>query len=99
MQVHGHKAGDITIQTISAGEVLGFSWMMEPYQYRFDAHVLEPTMTRRFDAKKLRAAMDADPAFGYDLVHRFNLIISQRLQASRLQILEMYGEFSLDEVE
>lgn len=99
IQVHGHKRGDINLQTVSSGEVLGFSWLMEPYQYRFDALVLEPTMVRAFDAQKLRKIIASDPGFGYDLVHRFNVVISQRLQASRLQILEMYGDFSLDDVE
>jgi CRP-like cAMP-binding protein len=96
--VHGRQRGDITIQTVSSGEVLGFSWMMEPYQYRFDALVLEPTMTRSFDAAKLRKVIEDELGFGYDLVRRFNLVISQRLQAARLQILDMYGEFSLDDV-
>ena len=98
IHVKGAKGNDITIQTLSSGEVLGFSWMMVPYLYRFDAVALEPPMTQAFDARRLRKEIEKDPAFGYDVVMRFNHVISQRLQASRLQIVDMYGGFRLEDV-
>lgn len=98
IHVKGAKGDNITIQTVSSGEVLGFSWMMVPYLYRFDATALEPTITHAFDARRLRKEIEKDRAFGYDLVTRFNQVISQRLQATRLQIIDMYGGFRLDDV-
>ena len=35
--------GTILIQTIGAGDVLGWSWLFPPYYWHFDARALEPT--------------------------------------------------------
>lgn len=83
--------GSVTIQTIDEGDVLGWSWLFEPYQWNFDACALALTRAIAFDGQCLRDKCDTDHELGYDMMKRFAQIIIQRLQATRLQNLDMYG--------
>jgi len=39
----------------------------------------------------VRAACDTDPALGYEFMQRFAAVMVERLQATRLQLLDVYG--------
>jgi CRP-like cAMP-binding protein len=82
--------GAQTISTLHAGEVLGWSWLFPPYRWHFDAQTLEPTRLLAFNAPCLRGVCETDYEIGYPLVRRFAEIITQRLQATRLQLVDMY---------
>ncbi|UCH49796.1 MAG: cyclic nucleotide-binding domain-containing protein [Betaproteobacteria bacterium] len=81
----------LTIQTLEAGEVLGWSWLFPPYIWYFDARAMTRTRALAFDGLYLRAKCDEDPKLGYELMKRFSAILNSRLQAARLQILDIYG--------
>lgn len=81
----------IVIQTIGAGEVLGWSWLVPPYHWKFDGIAIGPVRAIALDGRCLRAKCDADHALGYELLKRFALVMEQRLQATRLQLLDLYG--------
>lgn len=83
--------GAITIETLEDGEVLGWSWLLPPYRSHFDARAVELTRTIRFDGKCLRAKLEEDHHLGYDMLNRFVKIIAERLSATRLQLLDIYG--------
>jgi len=80
-----------TLQTIGAGDVLGWSWLLPPYRWAFDATAVTNMRALTFDAPRLRAAMADDPAFGHALLSRLLEAITDRLQATRLQLLDLYG--------
>jgi len=80
----------ITIQRLSAGEVLGWSWLIPPYRWTFDAHALQPTRAVVLDGKRLRAGIESNPELGCVLLQRFTRIIAQRLQATRAELLEYH---------
>jgi hypothetical protein len=86
------QRGPVTIDKIQEGEVLGWSWLFPPYQWHFDARALQLTRAVAFDGKCLREKCEKDARFGYDFVSRFSLVIMQRLQAARLQLLDLYGD-------
>jgi CRP/FNR family transcriptional regulator, cyclic AMP receptor protein len=88
--------GPIAIQTRVAGEVTGWSWMVEPYKWHFDARALELTRAIALDGKCLREKCEKDHDLGYALMKKFSGIISQRLEATRLQLLDIYGINSKD---
>ena len=88
----GH--GAIVIQTVGPGEVLGWSWIFPPYQRRFDAKAIEPTKAVALDGKFLREKGEEDHHLGYELLKRFSRILLERLQATRLQLLDIYGKHS-----
>jgi CRP-like cAMP-binding protein len=85
----GH--GLLRIQTLSAGEVLGWSWLFPPYRWQFDARAVELTRAIAFDGACLRQKCDADHDLGYELMRRFAKIVTERMQATRLQLLDLYG--------
>ena len=89
--VHVPGRGFETIQTVDQGDVLGWSWLFEPYHWHFDARVLVLTRAIAFDGQCLRDKCDTDHEFGYAMMKRFGQIIIQRLQATRLQSLDLYG--------
>jgi len=91
LEVFAAQRGPITIETIEAGEVLGWSWLFPPYRWHFDARVVEPTRAIALDGVCLRSKGEADHDLGYELVKRVAQIMMQRLQATRLQLLDVYG--------
>ena len=86
--------GPVTIETIDPGEVVGWSWLFAPYRWHFDARALGLVRATQFDAACLRAKCEQDPAFGYDLILRFTQVLIERLQWTRLRLLDLYGPSS-----
>jgi CRP/FNR family transcriptional regulator, cyclic AMP receptor protein len=86
--------GSLTIQTLREGDVLGWSWLFPPYHWHFDAQAIELTRAIALDGKCLRTKCEEDHALGYELLKRFSHIMMQRLQATRLQLLDIYGVHS-----
>jgi CRP/FNR family cyclic AMP-dependent transcriptional regulator len=84
--------GAVMIETIEPGEVIGWSWLFEPYRWHFDARALTVVRATAFDGACLRGKCDADPALGYDLMRRFAQVLIERLQWTRLRLLDLYGD-------
>jgi CRP/FNR family transcriptional regulator, cyclic AMP receptor protein len=80
--------GRVIIETLGRGDVIGLSWMLPPYQWRFGAVATQPTQAFVFDAAAVRAACDADPLLGYEISRRFSAAVVQRLQATRARLIE-----------
>jgi len=83
--------GPVAIETLEAGEVLGWSWLFPPYRWHLDARALTPVRATAFDGACLRGKCDADPALGYDLMSRFAQVLIERLQWTRLRLIDVYG--------
>jgi CRP-like cAMP-binding protein len=80
-----------TLQTVGAGDVLGWSWLIPPYHWKFDARAVDETRAFALDGQCLRRKCEADHDLGYELLKRFAQIMEERLQATRLQLLDVYG--------
>jgi CRP-like cAMP-binding protein len=91
IQIQAAERGPITVQTLGEGDVLGWSWLIPPYRWRFDARATELTRAIALDGKCLRTKSEEDHNLGYELLRRFSSIIVQRLEAARLQLLDVYG--------
>jgi CRP/FNR family cyclic AMP-dependent transcriptional regulator len=83
--------GGVIIDTINGGDVLGWSWLFEPYQWQFDAEAREDVAAVAFDGVCLRNKCDADAQLGYLLVQRFAKVMLARLQSVRMRMLDIYG--------
>jgi CRP/FNR family cyclic AMP-dependent transcriptional regulator len=90
VQIHGAERGPIIVQTIGEGEVLGWGWLIPPYRWRLDGKALELTRAIALDGKCLRTKSEEDHELGYELLKRFAGIIVERLEATRLQLLDVY---------
>jgi CRP/FNR family cyclic AMP-dependent transcriptional regulator len=84
--------GAVTIETVDPGEVVGWSWLFAPYRWHFDAKALGLVRATSFDAECLRTKCVQDSAFGYDLMSRFAQVLIERLQWTRLRLLDLYGD-------
>lgn len=91
LEVNAPRGGPLVIETIGPGEILGVSWLVEPYRWTFDARAVEPVSAVELDAACLRDKCDADPVLGYELLKRFARLMRVRLQATRLQLMDLYG--------
>ncbi len=82
--------GPVKVQTLDEGDVLGWSWLVPPYRWMFDAHATEMTRAIALDGKCLRNKCEQDHDLGYQLLKRFVTIVQERLDAARLQLLNIY---------
>ena len=83
--------GDQIVETLGPGTVLGWSWLHAPYRWHFGAMARVATTTIAFDAASVRRRCDTDPAFGYAMLRSFTPVITERLQATRLRLLDLYA--------
>ena len=81
----------VVLETIQAGEVIGWSWLFPPYLWHLDAVATESVRATVFDGKCLRGKCEENHDLGYELAMRSAQIMMQRLQATRLQLLDVYG--------
>lgn len=91
LQIYTPDRGSITIQTVEPGEIFGWSWLFPPYRWRFDAHAVELTRAIALDGECLRKKCEEDHSLGYEVLKRFSQVIIERLEATRLQLLDVYG--------
>jgi len=78
-----------TIELISEGSALGWSWLFDPQVWQFDAVAKTPVRGIAFEAAALRDHCEANPDFGYRLVLRMAEVIARRLHATRRQVLNL----------
>jgi CRP-like cAMP-binding protein len=83
--------GALVLETLGAGELVGFSWIFPPYRWVCDVVAMESTRLVSIEAVCLRDKCDADPAFGYRMMTRFAEVVVGRLNAARLRLLDLYG--------
>lgn len=91
IEIHAPNRGSIVVETVGPGGAVGWSWMFPPYRWQFDARALGPVGAVAIDATCLRAKADADDALGRLLVTRVAGVLLQRLQATRIRLLDLYG--------
>ena len=91
LEVHVPGRGPVVIETLNPGEAVGWSWLFEPYRWHLDGRAVEDSSLVTFDAACLRSKVDGDHELGYELMKRFAANLVDRIQASRLQMLDVYG--------
>ena len=91
LETSAPQVGSVIIRTLDEGDVLGFSWMVPPYRWRFDARAMEPVRAIALDGRCLRSRSEEDHDLGYELMKRCALVMEKTLQAARLQLLDVYG--------
>lgn len=92
LEFHTPNHGAITLQTLRDGDVVGWSWLIAPYTWHFDARAGEATRVIALDAACLRRKCQADPHLGYILMTKVAGLLANRLMAVRLQLAEVYDD-------
>jgi len=91
LEIFNLEIGNIHVQTLGPGEVLGWSWLVPPFNWHFDARAVDSVKTIALDGEMLRQTCEENPRLGYNLLKKFAAILEQRLQATRRQLFESYG--------
>jgi CRP-like cAMP-binding protein len=88
LELQTEKGGVAALENLGPGDVLGWSWLFPPYQWKFDARALSLVRVIAMDAECLRAKCEGDTELGYELMKRFAPVIVDRLQATRRRIIK-----------
>jgi len=91
LEVGASEDPGITVETIGRGEILGWSWLVSPHRWRFDARATKPTKVVAINAATARYALAAHPAFGYQFLMKLLPVIADRLENTRVQLLDIHG--------
>lgn len=85
---------DVVLDTAHDGDVVGWSWLVPPYRWTFDARASEDTSAIAFDGACLRDKCAGDAGLGYALLQRVVQVMSGRLHSARVRLLDLYGSSS-----
>lgn len=85
------QRGVVPLETLGPRDPLGWSWLAPPRKWHYDGRAVEDTDVLAFDADCLLAVMEGDHELGYRLQGRMIEVIAHRLQAARLQSLDLYS--------
>lgn len=91
IEIDTPRKGSQTIETVGPGQLLGVSWLVPPHRWTFGARAIEATSAIAIDSACLRQKCEADHDLGYELLLRFSVLVRNRLQTTRLLLLDMYG--------
>jgi CRP-like cAMP-binding protein len=86
--------GLIEIETLGTGDVLGWSWLIEPHTWQFNAQAAGPVRAIFFYGTPLLAQCEEHPALGFELMRRMAAITVRRLQKIREKLLVQSGTAS-----
>ncbi|MGZ8200148.1 MAG: Crp/Fnr family transcriptional regulator [Methylosarcina sp.] len=81
----------LEIQTLGEDQVLGWSWLISPYKWNFQAKAEEDTVLLEFDGASILARCEQEPKFGYELLKKFAGLMSVRLDAARQKMMDEWN--------
>ena len=83
--------GEMVVNSVSDGELLGFSALLSRHRWRSSARVSQTTRCLRFDGEALRKLMELDHELGYQILRVAFRVATDRLGDGFLQILDVFG--------
>jgi CRP/FNR family cyclic AMP-dependent transcriptional regulator len=92
LEIYAPGQPALVIQTLHEHDVVGWSWLFAPYRWRLDGRAVRDCGLVAFDAVCLRGKSDGDHELGYQLMRRFAAAVCERLQETRLQLIDVYGD-------
>ncbi len=81
----------LELQSLGADEMLGWSWLIPPYKWTFQARAVEPTEVLEFDGNAVFERCEKEPELGYELLKRFSALMSERLAFARQKMMEEWS--------
>lgn len=81
----------LRVQTLYEGDELDWSAVLPHAGKHFQARALTPVTALAFQGEQLLAAFNAQPDFGLAFMLKLMGVVSERLRATRVQLLDMYS--------
>lgn len=91
IELRGATGRAVVLDSVHEGEIVGWSWLIPPNRWKFDARATTEVSAVAFDGACLRGKCEDDPALGYQLLGRVAQVMDRRLQSARVRLLDMYG--------
>jgi CRP/FNR family cyclic AMP-dependent transcriptional regulator len=91
LESNNDSGESVVVDTIGAGDLLGWSWMFPPYVWRFTARALEAIEAIFFYGTILREYCERDSSLGYELLKRMAPVMIKRMQAARQRMLAIHS--------
>jgi CRP/FNR family transcriptional regulator, cyclic AMP receptor protein len=92
LEMYVRDRGRLPLMTVAAGEIVGWSPLFSHQRMTATAMAMEPVQTLAFDGHALRRLCDADHEVGYHVMTQLVRVLSDRLLATRLQLLDLFSE-------
>ena len=81
----------LVVATVNAGGLVGWSWLIPPHRWQFDARAVDDVHAWRIDATCAHSAMASDDRVARALLERVLHVVAERLGQTRHQLLDVYG--------
>ena len=91
IETHQHNLPAAPLLTINANDIVGWSWLIPPYRYQFDARATTNLRTVELNGRCIRDKCEGDPALGYELLKRLASVMVSRIHGARFQLLDVYS--------
>ena len=91
VQIPALMGPTLEIQTLGQDQMLGWSWLIPPFRWNFQARAMEDSELLEFDGSAILARCEEDPKFGYELLKRFASLMSERLDAARQKMMDEWN--------
>jgi CRP-like cAMP-binding protein len=88
VEVAAIEGPSLQLQDLGPGAVLGWSWLIPPHRWSFQARAETAAEVVEFDGQAILAECESNPRFGYELLKRFAALMSERLQHARQRMIE-----------
>jgi CRP/FNR family cyclic AMP-dependent transcriptional regulator len=91
LEVHTPVGPPVVVDSAQEDDVIGWSWLVPPHRWLFDARATDETSAIAFDGACLRGKCEENAVVGYALLQRVVGVMSTRLQSARIRLLDLYG--------
>lgn len=81
----------LEVQRLGPGKILGWSWLLPPYKWSFQARAEAESVVLAFNGSRVLARCEDDPRFGYVLIKRFSALMAERLEAAHRRMMAQWS--------
>ncbi|MHB8892459.1 MAG: Crp/Fnr family transcriptional regulator [Candidatus Limnocylindrales bacterium] len=85
------ERGMVTILTVEPGDVVGWSALVPPHRATATGIAIEPVVLVELPGERLRVMLRSDHALAASLYPRVLQVVSRRLTATRMQLLDLFA--------
>ncbi len=85
-----YEHGAITVQKLTGGDLLGWSWILPESRVQFRARALTRVQAVQVDARCVRGKFELNPEFERAFLKRLLPVAVKRLNATQMQLVEAY---------
>lgn len=90
LEVVSEGRAPVVIETLGTGDLLGISWLFPPFYWAWTARAVTDATLASFDALEVRERAEIDRELRERLLELIGRASIRRLQATRLQLLNLY---------